>query len=311
MRALEANKNVFCEWPLGANVGEAEAMAKLAAERSLRTVVGLQARSDPALMYARELIEQGYIGEVLAANLNYLSQAQLSGAPVESGRRSPQWRQYADDRRRSCDRRAVLRAGRIRRGPARLATTVPQWHNTDTGEMMPVDSPDWISVSGRLERGAEVSYLVATVPSSPSGNRFEIYGTGGTLVITGGTSNIGPNILQGARGKEPLAAMSRRPDSRWCPTTPRRLTAQRRSGLRPPWRCLSLGRDVSARLCPRRQTPQINRGAGALVGRGQSHPPLAAEHARLRIHVRQADAIAREVGDVVDGRVAKLLARAV
>jgi predicted dehydrogenase len=90
---------------------------------------------------------------------------------------------------------------------ARLATQITEWHNTDTGETMHVDSPDWISVSGRLAGGAEVSYLVTTVPLSPSGNRFEIYGREGTLVISGGSPNLGPSQLQGAKGSEPLAAM--------------------------------------------------------------------------------------------------------
>ena len=90
---------------------------------------------------------------------------------------------------------------------ARLATKITEWHNTDTGATMTVDSPDWISVLGRLEGGGDVSFLVATVASSPSGNRFEIYGSEGTLTITGGSANLGPNQLHGARGKEPLAAM--------------------------------------------------------------------------------------------------------
>ena len=63
------------------------------------------------------------------------------------------------------------------------------------------------SVSGRLEHGAEVSFLVCTQPFNPSSNRFEIYGSEGTLVITGGSANTGPNHLHGARGKEPLVAM--------------------------------------------------------------------------------------------------------
>src|SRR6185369_16979637 len=80
---------------------------------------------------------------------------------------------------------------------ARLATKITEWHNTDTGETMQVDSPDWISVSGRLVGGADVAFLVATVPANPSGHRFEIYGTEGTLVISGGSANTGPNHLQG------------------------------------------------------------------------------------------------------------------
>src|SRR5581483_7379177 len=47
--------------------------------------------------------------------------------------------------------------------------------------------------------------LVGTVPSNPSGTKLEVYGTHGTLTITGGSLNAGPNKLALARGKEPLA----------------------------------------------------------------------------------------------------------
>src|SRR5262245_28799339 len=73
--ALEAGKPVYCEWPLGATLAEAESMANLASARSLRTAVGLQARSDPTLMYARELVEQGYVGELLSASYGSVVQA--------------------------------------------------------------------------------------------------------------------------------------------------------------------------------------------------------------------------------------------
>ena len=75
MSALEAGKSVFCEWPLGADVAEAEDMATLARERSVATAVGLQARSDPAFMYARELVQQGHIGEVLSARMSAVGPA--------------------------------------------------------------------------------------------------------------------------------------------------------------------------------------------------------------------------------------------
>src|SRR5690242_4674350 len=81
MAGLQAGKPVFCEWPLGANLAEAEEMAGLARQRSLPTIVGLQARSDPAILYARDLIQQGYVGEVLTANLNTVAQAQLQRGP--------------------------------------------------------------------------------------------------------------------------------------------------------------------------------------------------------------------------------------
>jgi predicted dehydrogenase len=208
MGALEAGKAVFCEWPLGASLAEAEDMASLAGARSLSTAVGLQARSDPALMYARELVRQGYVGEVVSARMSAVSQAVT---------RRGVGRIWQGDRRNGANTLTIAGGhaidalcfvvGELEEVSARLATRITEWHNTDTGEAMPVDSPDWVSVSGRLGDGAEVSFLVTTVPFSPSGNRFEIYGREGTLVISGGSSNIGPNELQGARGDEPLTAM--------------------------------------------------------------------------------------------------------
>ena len=67
MAGLQAGKAVLCEWPLGANLAEAEEMAGLARQRSVKTIVGLQARSDPTILYARDLVQEGYIGEVLTA----------------------------------------------------------------------------------------------------------------------------------------------------------------------------------------------------------------------------------------------------
>lgn len=47
LAALEAGKMVYCEWPLGRNLAEAEAMAALARKKEIRTVIGLQGRFAP------------------------------------------------------------------------------------------------------------------------------------------------------------------------------------------------------------------------------------------------------------------------
>jgi predicted dehydrogenase len=183
-------------------------MASLAAASSLRTAVGLQARSDPTLMYARELVQQGHIGEVLSAGMSYI------GAAVTQRGAGRIWQ---GDRKNGANTLTIAGGhaidalcfvlGEFEEVAARLATKVSTWHNTDTGQDVRVDSPDWISVSGQLEGGGEVSFLVATVPFNPSGNRFEIYGREGTLTISGGSANAGPNKLFGARGKESLSPM--------------------------------------------------------------------------------------------------------
>jgi predicted dehydrogenase len=67
---------------------------------------------------------------------------------------------------------------------ARVTTRIEAWKSTETGQDVPVDSPDSISVAGVLKSGAEVSVQVAAMPFNPSGTRLEIYGREGTMVIS-------------------------------------------------------------------------------------------------------------------------------
>ena len=100
---------------------------------------------------------------------------------------------------------AVL--GELAELAARVSTRIPEWRTLE-GKPVPVDSPDSISVVGRMASGAEVSINVAAVPSHPSGNRLEIYGRDGALVIrANGALSLGPNQLHAGRGKESMVAM--------------------------------------------------------------------------------------------------------
>src|SRR5207248_5883352 len=67
--ALAAGKAVYCEWPLGRDLDDARAMAVLAAEKGVRTAVGLQARQAPAIEFVQQLLRDGYVGEVLSTTM--------------------------------------------------------------------------------------------------------------------------------------------------------------------------------------------------------------------------------------------------
>ena len=67
--ALEAGAMVLSEWPLGNGLVEAEELADLAERQGVRTAVGLQARSAPVVRYLRDLVAEGYVGEVLSTSL--------------------------------------------------------------------------------------------------------------------------------------------------------------------------------------------------------------------------------------------------
>src|SRR2546430_461293 len=71
--ALAAGKAIYCEWPLGRDLDDAQAMTALAAERGVRTVVGLQARQAPAIEFVQQLLSDGYVGEVLSTTMVGLS----------------------------------------------------------------------------------------------------------------------------------------------------------------------------------------------------------------------------------------------
>src|SRR5437868_5803740 len=71
--ALAAGKAVYCEWPLGRDIDDAQGMAALAAEQGVHTVVGLQARQAPAIEFVQQLLRDGYVGEVLSTTMIGLS----------------------------------------------------------------------------------------------------------------------------------------------------------------------------------------------------------------------------------------------
>jgi predicted dehydrogenase len=208
MAGLQAGKAVFCEWPLGKTLAEAEEMAGLAGQRSLKTGVGLQARSDPTIRYAADLVRQGYIGEVLTAHLSTVAQAQLQRGPG---------RIWQGDRANGANTLTIagghaLEAlctvlGEFAEVSARVSTRIPEWRKLD-GTPVPVDAPDSVNIAGRMASGAEVSVNIAAVPSNPGGNRLEIYGREGALVIrANGALSLGPNEMRAGKGKEPMAPM--------------------------------------------------------------------------------------------------------
>src|SRR5438093_5674491 len=194
MAGLEAGKPVLCEWPLGKNLAEAEEMAGLARQRSLKTIVGLQARSAPAILYARDLIREGYIGEVLTAHLSCVVQAQLQrgAGRIWQGVRANGANVLTITHGHAIDALCAV-LGEFAELSARVSTRIPEWR-TPEGKAVPVDAPDSINVVGRMAGGAEVSVNVAAVPSNPGGNRMEIYGREGALVVRAdGSLNTGPS----------------------------------------------------------------------------------------------------------------------
>jgi len=208
MGGLQAGKAVFCEWPLGATLAEAQEMAGLARQRSLETIVGLQARSDPAILYARDLVREGHIGEVLTASLTTAVPAVLQRGPgrIWQGVRANGANTLTIAGGHAIDALCAI-LGELVEVAARVTTRIPEWRDM-AGKAVPVDAPDSINVVGRMASGAEVAVSVAAVPFNPSGNRIEIYGREGALVVhAAGSFNIGPSTVHAGKGKAAMAEL--------------------------------------------------------------------------------------------------------
>ena len=86
--AIEAGKHVYTEWPLGRTTAEAEELATLARAKGVQTAVGLQSRVSPALLYIKEQIEAGYVGEVLSCHVTTMRDGAMAPVRPRPPRRS-------------------------------------------------------------------------------------------------------------------------------------------------------------------------------------------------------------------------------
>ena len=83
--ALNAGKHVYTEWPLGRTTVEAQELADLALAKGLQNMVGLQSRANPAILYAKELVESGYVGKVMSCHVSRIAEERCSDRPTEPG----------------------------------------------------------------------------------------------------------------------------------------------------------------------------------------------------------------------------------
>ncbi|HMH93214.1 MAG TPA: Gfo/Idh/MocA family oxidoreductase [Streptosporangiaceae bacterium] len=66
--ALEAGKHVLCEKPVHRDARQTKRAAELAASKGLKTKLGFTFRYAPAVMYAKDLIDAGFVGEPYVFN---------------------------------------------------------------------------------------------------------------------------------------------------------------------------------------------------------------------------------------------------
>jgi predicted dehydrogenase len=202
--ALAAGKAVYCEWPLGRDLDDARAMAALAAEQGVRTVVGLQARQAPAIEFVQELLSDGYVGEVLSTTMIGVSVAGdvvvQPNVYMLDGNNGANLLTVAvghslDTLNYVLGEFAYLSAVSAIRRPLITAET--------TREQIVKTAVDQVALIGTLTSGATASIHVREAVAGGTGFLWEINGTDGTLRITADAAlpEIFPMTVAGARGR--------------------------------------------------------------------------------------------------------------
>lgn len=208
--ALDARKMVYCEWPLGTDLADAQAMADRAREVGVRTAVGLQARSAPTIRYVRDLVRDGYVGEVLSTTL-IGSMSTIGGTELAANT-------YLNDRANGANGLTIPFGhtidalcwvlGEFREVSATLAIRRPTYLVAETEEERARDVADQVAVNGVLTNGIVVSAHYRGGRTRATNLLWEINGTEGDLQITAplGHAQLSELTLRGGRGKDKALA---------------------------------------------------------------------------------------------------------
>ena len=140
--ALNAGKHVFTEWPLGKTTGEAEELAELARSKGVKAVVGLQARAAPAVLQMKQLVEQGYVGEIMSCSMTLVRGGVLARPSGRTWQRDVELGAHTLTiaTGHSVDAMRFV-VGDFAEVSAIVSTQCDQWYETDTDQYLDVTSP--------------------------------------------------------------------------------------------------------------------------------------------------------------------------
>ncbi len=220
--ALDAGKAVYCEWPLGNGLKEAQTLAAMAKKKGVLAAVGLQARSAPSVAYVHDLIRQGYVGEVLSTT--------LIGSGMGWGPTVEPYNAYLNDKKNGATMLSIALGhaadalcyclGEVRELSATMTVRRKSFTITGTEESKPMTAEDQVCVTGLLEGGAALSIHYRGGVSRGTNLLWEINGTEGDLQLTaaGGQAQIFEMTVRGGKGAQSSLEVLPAPEKyRWSP----------------------------------------------------------------------------------------------
>ncbi|MGA4790850.1 Gfo/Idh/MocA family protein [Nocardia sp. AB354] len=190
--AIAAGKAVLCEWPLGNGLAETTQLAEAARAAGTPAFVGLQARCAPIVRYLRDLVAEGYVGEVLSTTV--IGSGGAWGATV-SGRD-----RYTLDASNGATMLTIpfghtadavaMVLGEFDEVASTTATRRRRVSDSVTGESIPMTAEDQIAVTGVLDSGVVASMHFRGGMCAGTNLLWEINGTHGDLRLVGNSGHL-------------------------------------------------------------------------------------------------------------------------
>jgi len=187
LAALEAGKHLYCEWPLGKDVAEAETMAKAAKAAKGRVLIGVQGTGAPAIRQAAEIVKSGKLGQLMTARI---VSPTAGWAP-----QAPPFYEYLNHRKYGATMSAIqgghtlatveMVLGHYVQLQAQNTINCPKVRIIGTDEVIERDCPDHVSIIGKHASGCVSTVEVAGGRNPTTPYMFEIIGDDGDLRVTG------------------------------------------------------------------------------------------------------------------------------
>ncbi|MGB7757124.1 MAG: Gfo/Idh/MocA family oxidoreductase [Salinisphaera sp.] len=187
LEAIANGKHVLCEKPLATHTDEAIEMQAAAEQAGVVAMVGLNYPKTPASQFARELIADGSLGEIVS----------FRGVHVEDFLADPDlpidWRMKRDEAGEAgalgdlgshCIGMSHWLLGSIREVMAETRIVHRERPDGETGQRVPVENDDQAELLVRFENGVTGSLYVSRVATGHKmGLSYEVVGTEGTIVF--------------------------------------------------------------------------------------------------------------------------------
>jgi predicted dehydrogenase len=219
--AIAAGKDLYCEWPLTPSKAVSQELMELAEKAGVRHIAGLQRRLNPEYRYVRDLLKNGYIGELRSVRLHisveYFQRERLAALhftiPPEnfSTLLSIYGGHYFDA--------VFTMLGHPDSISALTVNQFPEVTLIETGEVLKHTTADQVVLNGTFSNGAVLTAHIEAGKRNNHGIQLDLTGTKGDIKICNTTAfGSGFYTIEAAQGDaQPMRLLKVPPRYNWLP----------------------------------------------------------------------------------------------